>query len=182
MPNLTKKGYSFLKFSHVTFDALWIGGGLAMLELFLFRMGGNSYAVMTAIQIIDLGIVVPSALGSLITGVLFSWLTHWRFIKHRWIVFKYLINLLPVSLGAFVQAPWLVRMLEISKSYPLNALVDTEFHTLWVRFMAFTAIQWLLLLVAVYLSIFKPSLGRRKAVRSSSGLQPNDLKARTAAQ
>ncbi len=173
MPKLPKNGYFTLKFFHVLFDAMWIGCGPVMLYLFLFRIQEHSHAIMTAIQIIDLGVVVPSAAGSLITGVLFSIFTHWRFIKHRWIVLKYLINLIPASLGAFVQAPWLVRMLAISESFPANALADPEFHLLWSRFLIFTAIQWILLLTAVYLSIFKPGLGQQQSSRLRNDARNN---------
>jgi uncharacterized membrane protein len=159
MPKLKRTGYAVLKFVHIVSNALWLGGALGM--IFLLTLGlqsTNTYAITTAIQILDLGVVVPSASISLITGIIFSSMTHWGFMKHRWIIAKYVINLVPVLLGALVQAPWLVNMLELAKSMLPGSGLSPEFLSLRNQFLIFTIIQWILLVMAVYLSIFKPSL------------------------
>ena len=119
---------------------------------------------LPAIQILDLGIVVPSASISLITGIIFSSMTHWGFMKHRWIVVKYTINLVPVVLGALVQAPWLVSMIELAKNMRSGSSLPPEFLSLRNQFLIFTILQWVLLIIAVYLSIFKPSLKFKSAI------------------
>ena len=50
MLNLVKKSYFALKFFHLVFAAFWVDCGLVMLYLFLLRIQDNSYAMMTAIQ------------------------------------------------------------------------------------------------------------------------------------
>ncbi len=162
MPKLKKTGHSTLKMIHLFFNACWIGGGLGMILLLTIGLqNGDVRAITTTVQILDLGIVVPSAFGSLVTAILFSILTPWGFVKHRWIVAKYAINLIPVVAGPVLQAPWLVRMDEISRTLSPGATLPGEFLDMRNLFLAFTAIQWVLLLVAVYLSVFKPAFRAR---------------------
>ena len=163
---LNKNGYLILKFSHIVLACTWIGGGVAALFLLIFRLDdGHAYGVLTAFQIIDLGIIVPANIGSLITGLLFSIATHWGFTKHRWIILKYLINLIPAILGAILFAPWLIRMMEIAETIGTDAALRQEFYALRNNFALLIAGQLLLLLVAVYLPLFKPGLGGTKSSR-----------------
>lgn len=171
LPKLKKTGHSTLKLVHLFFNAFWIGGGLGMILLLTIGLQlGDVRAITTAVQILDLGIVVPSAFGSLLTAILFSSLTHWGFVKHRWIIAKYVINLFPVLAGPVLQAPWLIRMDEISRTLAPGAGLPGEYLDLRNLFLAFTVIQWSFLLVAVYLSVFKPTLRARASLgQSKSG-------------
>ena len=169
MIKLKKNGYLTLKLIHIILACTWIGGAVAALFLLLFRLNGeNAYGVMTAFQIIDLGIIVPSNAGSLLTGLLFSLMTHWGFTKHRWIVAKYLINLIPAILGAVLFAPLLIRMLEIANAIGADIVLRNEFYNLRNNFALLITGQLLLLLTAVYLPLFKPSLGSLKSKQKLS--------------
>ncbi|MBL8097492.1 MAG: hypothetical protein JNL73_25150 [Anaerolineales bacterium] len=164
MPKLKRIGYAILKLAHLLFTSLWIGGAFCLILLLTLGLGGDAtHPVVVAIQIVDLAVVVPAAAGSLLTGILFSSVTHWGYFKHRWIMAKYLINLIPILLGAFIQAPWLEHMLALARAYNLPGGLPAEFFHYRDWFLAFTVGQWALLLVAVYLSIFKPTLRARSA-------------------
>ncbi len=163
---LKKKGYLTLKFIHIILACTWIGGALAALFLLLRLSDENAHGFLIAFQVIDLGIIVPSNIGSLITGLLFSSMTHWGFIKHRWIVVKYLINLIPAILGAILFAPWLLRMLEISNQLGSHTALRSELYSLRNNFALLISGQLLLLLVAVYLPLFKPGFTIRKSKQS----------------
>ncbi len=162
-PKLKRTGHSTLKLIHLLLNACWIGGGLGMILLLTigYQMGDARFITL-AIQILDLGVVVPAAIGSLLTGIAFSLLTHWGITKHRWIIAKYVINLIPVITGPIVQAPWLVRLDELSRALAPGAALPAEFLQFRGLFLAFTAAQWCLLLIAVYLSVFKPALRARR--------------------
>ena len=165
---LKKKGYLILKFIHIILACTWIGGAIAALFLLFSLSDENAPAFLTAFQVIDLGIIVPSNIGSLITGLLFSLITHWGFTKHRWIIIKYLINLVPAILGAVLFAPWLLRMLEISNRLGSEAVLRSEFYYLRNNFAILIIGQLLLLFVAVYLPLFKPSFTRKNPKRKKS--------------
>lgn len=169
---LKKTGHSLLKLVHLFFNACWIGGGLGMILLLTIGSKlGEVQHITVAIQVLDLGVVVPSAIGSLLTGLGFSLFTQWGFVKHRWILVKYAINLIPVIAGPILQAPWLVRMDEIARSLTPGATLPAEFGQVHDLFLAFTVAQWGLLLVAIYLSVFKPAL-RLKRGSSRPGAAP----------
>ncbi|HUI72973.1 MAG TPA: hypothetical protein VL354_20805, partial [Spirochaetia bacterium] len=89
---------------------------------------------------------------------LFSFMTPWGFFKHRWIVAKYLINLVPLVLGATCLAPWILGMLEQAQRLGVNVLNDPLFLKRQSLFTSFVAVQFFLLLGAIYLSVFKPKL------------------------
>lgn len=158
-PKLKKSGYSVLKLLHILFNSFWLGGALGMILLLTLGLQpANAHGITKAVHILDLGVVVPSAFGSLVTGILFSTMTHWGFAKHRWIVAKYVINLIPVITGAFLQAPWLIQMVELSADINASTGFNASFLTLRTYFLSFVIFQLALLFLAAYLSVFKPTL------------------------
>jgi hypothetical protein len=114
--------------------------------------------ILKAIWVIDLLVIVPSAVGTLITGILFSTAANWGFLKHRWITVKYLINLLPILLGGILLAPRLIGMMEIAQQDQLQALSNPAFLDHKKIFTLIVIIQFILLLFALYLSVIKPKL------------------------
>lgn len=159
---LGRRGYAALKVTHLFFAGTWVGAGLCMvLVLTMIPQTTDVHAMVMAVHILDLGVAVPSAAASLLTGILFSSLTHWGFLRHRWIIAKYVINLVPVVGGPFCLAPWVLGMLEQSRTQGTAVLSDPLFLQRMSRFTWFVIIQYGLLLVAMYLSVFKPRLRRQ---------------------
>lgn len=164
MARLGKRGYPILKLVHLIVVGTWIGGGVCLLLLLSLGLrGGDVAGMLSAVRIVDLMVVVPAAAGTLVTGVLFSTLTNWGFIKHRWIVAKYAVNLIPVVLGGIIPAPHLVGMMRIAAQEGSNALTNPVFlHHKYV-FTQFLIPQFVLILVAFWLSVFKPRLELRRS-------------------
>jgi len=85
MKNLSLKGRLWLKGLHLFLICAWLGAGISMILLGFAKQqttnGDELYAINAAIKLIDDFIVIPAAMGTLLTGLLFSLFTNWRFAK-----------------------------------------------------------------------------------------------------
>lgn len=81
MPKLNVKQKNWLLSAHVSFAALWTGTVLSMFALAVSNQQSNNADVLSAlnsaINLLDDYVVIPSAMGSLLTGTLLCWLTIW---------------------------------------------------------------------------------------------------------
>jgi hypothetical protein len=162
MPTLNKTGYKVLKLAHIIFISIWIGAGVCTLFFLTIALDANNcLGIIKAVQRLDLLIIIPANALALISGIIFSIFTNWRFFKHRWIIAKYLINLIPLIFGGFLFAPPLSSMIAVAQKLGTNALSSMDFIQSKMIFLALLFIQLVLLLTAVYLSIFKPRIGRK---------------------
>ncbi len=93
MPKVNVKQKNWLLSAHVAFAALWTGTVLSMFVLALRNQNSTNadvlHALNSAINLLDDYVVIPSALGSLLTGTLLCWLTVWGFFKHYWVIAKW---------------------------------------------------------------------------------------------
>lgn len=160
MARIGVKGQKLLKGVHLFFVCAWIGAAMSMILLGLTRghiaNGDELYAVNASIKVIDDLIIIPAALGTLITGLLFSLLTNWGFVKHNWIIFKLIITVVQILFGTFFLGPWVNGFTAISDAERLQALqnavylYDTRMNMYW------GSLQVLMLIFVVFISVYKP--------------------------
>ncbi len=79
MVKLSTKGRWWLKSIHITFSVALSGGAVCILLLRLMNWsdGAHRHALDYAALLIEQGIIIPAATGTLVTGFLESWLTNW---------------------------------------------------------------------------------------------------------
>ena len=97
MKKLSPKGLKWLKGFHLIAVASWIGGAVSLLALYFLTEGitdgGVLYGINRSIHHVDMNIVViPGAIGSLLTGLFYSIFSHWGFFKHNWLTFKWIVT------------------------------------------------------------------------------------------
>ncbi len=178
MKGLSKKGYRTLKAFHLFFVSAWMGSWLCLLLLLLLPVGNAGPApVLEAETRIHLTIVIPSVIGSLVTGIIFSGTTEWGFFKHRWIIVKYVANVFPIIGGALLYVPRLRAMTAIAA----KGLPDVLSHPAYIAdrsaAVVFLALEAAFVCGAIYLSVFKPRIGppqREPAVEQASPPVPNE--------
>lgn len=159
MMKLGLKGRFWLKSIHLTCVAAWTGAGLCLaLMQFLLRAvdGGQLYGIDVSMKFVDDFIIIPAAFGCLITGFLFSLLTSWGFFRHYWIVFKWAANVAAILFGTFFLGPWLNAMPPISRVEGLQALANPEYLHFKLMNGWWGAVQVLVLVVTIGISVFKP--------------------------
>ena len=118
--------------------------------------GDELYGYISSIKLIDDYIIIPVAMGSLISGLLISILTNWGFFKFRWVTVKWIATIVFILFGTFWLGPWVNGMEHIVKTERIAALQNEIY--LYNRQMNtfFGCIQASSLIVLLFISVLKP--------------------------
>ena len=166
MPKLKAKGLKWLKGFHLIAVSCWIGGAVSLLLLYFLKNGvtdGNVlYGINKSIHHVDMVVVViPGASGCLITGLIYSSFSNWGFFKHTWMIFKWIVMIVTILFGTFFLGPWETNMMEISGKLGMSSLINSEYLYNENMNLIFGTIQVLVLMITVFISIFKPWKSRK---------------------
>ncbi len=161
MKKLGPKGLKWLKGIHLLCVACWIGGAISLLSLYFLKNdvsdGAVLYGINRSIHHVDmLIIVIPGAIGCLLTGLIYSVFSHWGFFKHHWISFKWIVTVAIILFGTFFLGPWETTMMEISGERGMAALTDPAYLYNQRMNLIFGSLQAAVLVVTLFVSIFKP--------------------------
>ena len=153
----------WLKIVHLLFVCTWLGGGLSLVVLSYSGLpedGDELYGYLLSMKNIDDLVIIPGAMGCLLTGLIYSVWTKWGFWKHGWVVIKWVLAVAQVLFGTFFLGPWLNRATAIAKADRVFALESAELmRNMSLNKWAGTA-QVALLIVIIGISILKPLKGR----------------------
>lgn len=165
MHRLTLKQKNWLLSAHVAFAALWTG---TVFSIFLVALqnrntpnGDELYALNSVISLLDVFIVLPSAIGSAITATLLCWFTNYGFFKFYWVMVKWILTTLLMIFGTFWLYPWSEAATSISDTQRLQAWSNPLYLFDTKGVLIGAAIQALCLLVIIGISVLKP-WGRRR--------------------
>lgn len=161
MKKLSAKGLRWLKGFHLIAVSCWIGGAVALLLLYFAKNGvtdgGVLYGINRSIHHVDMAvIVIPGAYGCLATGLMYGIFSTWGFFKHNWLIFKWIVTIAAILFGTFFLGPWESNMMEISGKLGILSLADKNYVYNEKMNFIFGCLQVLVLLVTVFVSIFKP--------------------------
>jgi uncharacterized membrane protein len=161
MKKLGKNGLKWLKGFHILAVSCWIGGAVALLLLYFLKAdvsdGHVLFGINQSIHHVDMVVVViPGAFGCLFTGLGYSIFSKWGFLKHNWIIFKWIVTVAAILFGTFYLGPWETNMMTISGALGEAALRDDAYLYNQKMNLIFGALQCLVLMVTVFISIFKP--------------------------
>lgn len=165
MKPLGKSGYRTLKAFHLFFVSVWSGSWMCLVLLLSLPPGNSGILqILDAERLIHETLVIPSVIGSLITGIIFSGATNWGFFKHRWVTIKYAFNIFPIIGGALIYLPRLREMIDLAQtdlsSVVLNPVFVSDRHVA----LLFLVLEFVFICGAVYLSVFKPRIGPENRV------------------
>jgi len=161
MLKLSAKRLRWLKGFHLIAVSCWIGGAVALLLLYFLKNGVTDgsvlYGINQSIHHVDMVVVViPGAFGCLITGLLYSTFSNWGFFKHKWLIFKWIITVAAILFGTFFLGPWETTVMEISGKLGISSLNDQSYLYNQKMNVIFGGIQCIVLMIIVFISIFKP--------------------------
>ena len=159
MAKMSARGQKWLKSFHVFCGCLWVGAAVSlnMGNLFLRPSDGMElYGAALVLKFIDDFIIIPGALGSLLTGLIYSVWTNWGWFKHRWIAVKWFINVGGVLFGTFFLGPWLNSLPPLAREKGLAVLIDPVFVQNRNNLLIYGTVQMLTLIFALFISILKP--------------------------
>jgi uncharacterized membrane protein len=161
MKKLSAKGLRWLKAFHLIAVSCWIGGAVALLLLYFAKNGvtdgGVLYGINKSIHHVDMAvIVIPGAYGCLVTGLIYGLFSTWGFFKHNWLIFKWIVTIAAILFGTFFLGPWESNMMEISGNLGISSFGDKDYVYNEKMNFIFGCLQVFVLLVTVFVSIFKP--------------------------
>ncbi len=172
MKKLSARGQKWLKVFHLCFACLWVGAGFS-LTLMNWCKGASDgmqlYGIHDAMKFIDDFVIIPGALGVLLTGLLYSLMTNWGWFRHRWITVKWLICLYGVIFGTYPLGPWLNGTVPIARAEGLNALTHPTFMHNKTMLLVFGTFQVATLIFAVLISSLKPWRKKKEKQGHESG-------------
>lgn len=161
MRKLNTTGLKWLKGFHLIAVSCWFGGAVSLLLLYYLKDGvtdgGVLYGINQSIHHVDMAVVVvPGAFGCLITGLIYATFSNWGFFKHTWLIFKWVVTIVAILFGTFFLGPWETTMMQISGKLGVSSLSDQVYLYNEKMNLIFGGGQALLLMITIYVSIFKP--------------------------
>jgi len=148
-----------LKIIHLMFFISWIGGGTGLIFLMFIAQPAvpdDIYMKFRSMQVIDDYIIIPGALGSLATGLVYSLWTNWGFFRHRWLTVKWILTIAQILFGTFALGPWLNGNVDIAMKVRGAALSDPVFLDNISHIELWGTIQVLFLIFMMVISVIKP--------------------------
>ncbi|MCP4752999.1 MAG: hypothetical protein GY866_19095 [Proteobacteria bacterium] len=159
MKKLSGRGQKWLKCFHIVFACMWVGAAVCLVlmnGLIGASNGMELYGARLAVKFVDDFIIIPGAIGSLLTGLLYSLFTNWGWFKHRWIAVKWIINIYGVVFGTIWLGPWTNSLPLVALEKGLDALTDPVYIRTLALLNGWGGFQLATLLFAVFISVLKP--------------------------
>ena len=160
MKQLTKNGMKILRILHYAAAGCWIGSAIVLMVFNINNdaasFEGMLLGINTALNLADIWVLVPGAVGCLITGFAFSLFTPWGFFKHRWLTCKWILTVACILIGAFILGTWEGEMLSMSRTLGNAALSDGAYLAIKTKHLLVCGAQIGALLLMIGISVFKP--------------------------
>jgi hypothetical protein len=163
---------------HLTFSIGWLGAVAAFMALSVVgltsRDEGMVRAVYLVMDLVTWWVIVPLALGSLLTGIISSLATRWGLFQYYWVVVKLIITLLSTIVLLIHTQP--VGLLSAAASAAGTAPFGTTLQKTQLQMVISSGIALVILIVLTALSVYKPRgltrYGQRKQTKDASGMRP----------
>jgi uncharacterized membrane protein len=160
MKTLNRSQQNFLKTIHLISASTWM---TCIIVITLMphiaksiTNGDELYMYNRIFHFIDMKMVTPAAVTTLITGLIYSIFTKWGFFKHGWLIYKWVITLGLILVGTFYLGPMVTNMLEISEIKRIAALEDPYYQYGLAVGSWVSILNTSLLIIAVIVSVYKP--------------------------
>jgi hypothetical protein len=165
MKQFTAKQQKWLKSFHLLFAAVWLTCGSVMLSFALVTPGLNNadqlYMLNFLTDFIDMRILVPAAMLTLLTGLLYGIFTRWGFFIHRWLVYKWIITVSIIVIGTIFTGPWIAEMTEMVKRDGMSVLQNSRYISISRSQLVVGLCMNATLIITVFISVFKPWKGKK---------------------
>lgn len=161
---LKANGMKALKVVHLICAIAWFGSAISMnllRHLVDVNTSSGMYWMAEILEAIDMKILVPGAIGCLLTGIVYCVFTNWGFFKHRWLVVKLVLTMFMILFGTFYMGPLVKANVLIGKSI-MEGCGGMEQYWQNVNANAYAGLlQIVLLTIVTIISVYKPWKSRR---------------------
>lgn len=150
---------------HVVASVGWLGAVLAYLVLAIAALRGTDIALVRGayplMEQVMWAAVVPLSLASLLTGVISALGSPWGLVRHYWVLFKLVLNLVATTL-LLLYTKSIGHFADLAPTMPDVGVLRDSTHVLH------SVLALVVLLAATVLAVFKPrgvtGFGRRRRV------------------
>jgi hypothetical protein len=160
MYQFTKLQQKILKIMHILVAMLWLSSVIILTVLVYISQDIHNtealYMYTYIYYFIDMYVLTPAAIMTLITGILYSNYTPWGFAKHRWVIYKWIVTISIILLGTFYLGPLAEKMLLIVETKELLALDDISYISGTNSLFYFGILNLVLLFSATVVAVVKP--------------------------
>ena len=161
---LKANGLKALKVVHLICAIAWFGSAISMnllRHLVDVNTPSGMFWMAEILEAIDMKILVPGAIGCLLTGFVYGVFTNWGFFKHRWLVVKWVLTMFMILFGTFYMGPLVKANVLIGKSI-MEGCGGMEQYWQNVNANAYAGLlQIVLLTIVTIISVYKPWKSRR---------------------
>lgn len=160
MKKFGARGQRVLKIIHLIVAGLWLGGAAALTLMIVAlgpaESGPELLGYDLARKFVDDLIIIPGAMGCLLSGLLISGLTPWGFFKHRWVAVKWILTVACILFGTFYLGPMINGQPLISQDLGLAAAADPVYAANRFHNTLGGGLQLAALIFMVAISVMKP--------------------------
>jgi hypothetical protein len=157
---MTSSLRKFVLTTHVTFSVGWIGAVAAFLALSIAGLTSRDAEVVRgtylAMNLICLYIIVPLSLAALVTGLIQSLGTQWGLFRHYWVLVKFLLTILCITVLLFHQFTAVAKAAKLVSGTAAGTLPRAELGEVGFVLVRASGLGILVLLVVMTLSVYKP--------------------------
>ncbi len=159
-----QNGKSLIKTLHILSAGLWLGASASVVLLQCLKGWSADSQELSALNLnfslLDYALIIPGAVGSLLTGFWICKRTSWGFLRYWWVIAKWIGALSGIVVGSALLGPWQMQMVKLSSLMALSPAASSSYDQIRVLFTLVGALQVLLLIFIMGISVRKP-WGRR---------------------
>ncbi|NUK31868.1 hypothetical protein HT574_17850 [Parageobacillus sp. VR-IP] len=145
---------------HILFAAIMFGVTVTFLVLSIAAAVTTDEGVLkasyTSMHLLAKTSVRASTIGTVVTGVLLSLLTHWGFFRYYWIIVKELLTILSIGIGMVGIYLWSSKAASIASVQGMESLQNPDFLVNRTCLFIGISLQIVSLIAMFILSVFKP--------------------------
>lgn len=108
------------------------------------------------VSAMTMSLTVPGMWLTILSGLLMAWLRKYNLLRLRWLTIKVALALIILINGAFILAPFVSKVTALAAQSASQGILAANYLTLKASEDMFGAINFLLILVAAALAVFKP--------------------------
>ena len=149
-----------IKAAHILFACLWLGASASIVVLQCLRGWSDNGMQLAALNLdlglLDLTLIIPGAVGSLLTGFLMCKTTSWHFFRYRWVIAKWLCGLTGILVGGLLLGPWQIQLVNLSGELQNSPATGSPYDLMRLPFTVIAFLQVYLLIMMIGISVLKP--------------------------
>lgn len=163
---------SLAKTLHILFACMWLGSSASLVLLQCTRGWSENGQELAALNVnfsmLDFALIIPGAVGSLLTGFWICRTTSWGFTRYRWVIAKWAGTLFGILVGSALLGPWQLQMVRLSGQANVALSASGAYPTIRIFFTLTGMLQVVLLVFILTISVRKP-WGKRLSRQTESG-------------